>query len=50
MRKNTKVAEIILIIAVILFAILVAFNMKTLKVLSDGMADTAVETTTVIGE
>lgn len=50
-RKNTKVAEIVLIIAVILFVILTVITYKNLSILSEGMADApAIETTTeVIG-
>ncbi len=46
-KRNTKVAEIILIIAVILFIIFTAITYKNLFILSEGMSTSpGVETTT----
>ena len=49
MKRNTKVAEIILIIAVILFIVFTAITYKNLSVFSTGMNTSPdVETTTEI--
>ncbi len=50
--KNTKAAEIALVVILIVFLILVAVTYKNLSILSEGMntapAEQAVETTTEI--
>lgn len=49
-NKNVKVAECILIIAIILFIVFAAVTYRNLGLLSEGMSNAAVETTTVVGE
>lgn len=51
-KRNTKVAEILLVVFFIIFIILVSITYKNLAVLSEGMnAAPAVEVTTeIVGE
>ena len=50
-NKNTRAAEIAIVVILIIFAIFVAITYKNLSILSEGMstpAETATETTTVL--
>lgn len=48
--KNVKIAEYILIIAIILFIVFAAVTYRNLNLLSEGMSNADTETTTVVGE
>lgn len=49
-NKNVKAVEWILIIAIILFIVFAAVTYRNLGLLSEGMSNSAAETTTVAGE
>lgn len=45
-KKNVKIAEIILIIALVLFAVFTCITYRNLSILSQNMSDTTVTETT----